>query len=696
MRFRQFIWLPILMLSTVNCFAQTDNEIVNNYIERYIETSTDQIDIQQFASDILYFFDNPVNLNKASADDLFRAPFISNFQAIDILNHRKKFGDFLSIYELQVLESFTLQDIQTILPFVSITAATVPFSFRDVLQNGSHQILTLAETNRPRNRGSLIADTIPTNSDQAYYTGNTIYNNFRYRFDYKKYISLGLNAEKDAGEPFLKGHNKNGYDYYSFYFQAQNIGKVKTVHLGDFQANFGQGLTLSTGLAFGKSSIITNSKRNFTGFGAYRSLRENAFLRGGAVAFQLKNVEFGVFASRKRVDGNAASTADTLDTEPDITTAIQEDGGLHRTLNEIADKQLVKDVQLGAYAELKLPFGKIGGIHYARNLGSNFSPTFRPDNAFSFSGNSYSKTGSYYDFVYRNMNVYGEVSYSSFTNAFAQVHGALIGLNKNVDFSVVYRNYARSFITLQTNGFGENSKAANETGLYTGFQLRPSKSITLLGYYDIFKNPWLRFQADAPTSGNDFWAEINYQPNRRFSTYYRYRNEQKQVNTSGEQINKLGLYTFVRHRLHFNYTLNKGFELRNRMEWNSYLINGNTSRGSLIYQDIIYRPMFAKVELTGRIAYSQIENFTNRIYAFEQVPLYDYPLYTYGYNGLRFYILTRFRASKQLDFWFRYALARHDVPLTSLQPTYAIGSGLDETIGNNRQTFTLQLRYRIQ
>ncbi|MEY2925282.1 MAG: hypothetical protein RLZZ337_1832 [Bacteroidota bacterium] len=697
MRFSWLIFLLLLGSSISSLYAQTDNALVNEYIERYIENSIDQIDIQQFASDMLYFFDNPINLNKATADVLFAAPFITSFQALDILNHRKKFGDFLSLYELQVLESFTTSDIQTILPFITLSNAVIPFDMKDVFHNGSHQFMSLAETNRPKNKGTLIADTLAVDRSASHYAGSPIYNNLRYRFDYKRYISMGINAEKDAGESFFSGNNPKGYDYYSFYFEAKNLGKLKTLHLGDFQANFGQGLTLSTGLAFGKSSIITNSKRNFSGFGAYRSLRENAYLRGGAIAFQVKNIELGAFVSSKNIDGNAVETTDTIDNEPDITTTIQEDGGLHRTPNEIVDKHIIHDFQTGSYAVLKLPFGKIGAVHYTRKLGRAFIPTDRPDNAFSFSGSQYSKTGTYYDFAIKNINIYGEVSYSSFENAIAQVHGALIGLSKNADFSVVYRNYDKSFITLQSNGFGENSKAANENGFYVGFMLRPSKQISVLGYYDLFKSPWLRFQADALSSGEDIWAEINYKPSRSFSAYYRYRNEQKQININGEKINKLASYSLTRHRIHMSYSLSRSIELRNRIEWNSYTLNRETSLGSFIYQDIVYKPLFAKVECSGRIAYAQIERFANRIYAFEQVPLYDYPLYTYGFSGARVFLLTRFRPTSELDIWFRYAISRHDVPLNTLRtPTYSIGSGLDETMGNNRQTFTLQVRYKIK
>ena len=62
MRFK-LAFIITLFFGTLS-LAQTDNDIVNQYLERYIENSTDQVDIQQFASDLLYFFDNPINLNK--------------------------------------------------------------------------------------------------------------------------------------------------------------------------------------------------------------------------------------------------------------------------------------------------------------------------------------------------------------------------------------------------------------------------------------------------------------------------------------------------------------------------------------------------------------------------------------------------------------------------------------------------------
>jgi len=116
----------------------------------------------------------------------------------------------------------------------------------------------------------------------------------------------------------------------------------------------------------------------------------------------------------------------------------------------------------------------------------------------------------------------------------------------------------------------------------------------------------------------------------------------------------------------------------------------------LIYQDIIFKPFGSKLQLSVRAAYSVIDQFNNRIYSFEQVPLYDYPLFTHSFSGMRYYILARYKVKSGLDFWFRYAISQHDEPVNNLQPNYSIGSGLNEIEGNIKRTFILQVRYKIK
>lgn len=683
----------------ITSWGQTEIGIVNEYIERYIENISDEVDIQQLAADFLFYYEHPIDLNKADATKLFEVPFLNTFQVLEIIEHRKKYGDFISIYELQVLPSFSVLEIKELTPFVSINSNALSItSLKNIWKLGEHQILTLAETTSPRFRGIEIGDTAKSQNTNRY-TGSQLYSNLRYRFDFDRNISFGFNAEKDAGEAMFENHSPLGYDYISYYFSLRDIGKIKALQLGDFQANFGQGLTLSTGLAFGKSSIITNSKRNFNGFSAYRSLRENAFLRGGAIAASFNKLKIGAFASSKKIDGNGIYGNENLENEiVDLinVSSIQEDGGFHRTLNEIADKDLVRDLQTGFYAEWSLKRGKVGTVNYLRKLSVPLTISDQPYNQFNFEGDSYFKNGLYYDLVIRNVNLYGEVSYASFDNRIAQIHGALLSVSRNLDLSLVYHNYENGFITLQTNGFGENSNSTNEKGFYTGFDMRLSNHFRLLGYYDIFTFPWMRFQTSAPSSGQDFWAELQYKPSRSFNVYYRYRTETKQQNDIGVTVKPISAETISRHRININYKLAKGIELHNRLEWSSVTNNSEQSFGSLLYQDVIYKPFGKWYQISGRVAYSQIDRFDNRIFSFEQSPLYDYPLFTHGFTGLRFYILTRIKPRRNLDIWFKYGLTQHDIPLNLEANNYTIGSGLSATSGNIRNTFTVQLRYKFK
>ena len=693
MRFK--VLLITLILTILTSYGQTDFPELNRFIERYIENTEDEIDIQQFATDLSYFYINPLDLNKASLQDLLQLPFISPFQALEIVEHRNKFGDYLSIYELQVLNSFSVDEIRDLLFFATLNKNTVSLHFKDLVANGKHQIISLFETQRPRNKGQLIRDTIGDESDKNYYLGSSIYSNFRYRYDYRKNLSFGLNAEKDAGETFLGPYNKQGFDYYSAYVSLTDIGRISTLNIGDFQANFGQGLTLSTGLAFGKSSIITNAKRNFTGYSAYRSLRENAQLRGVSTTLKLGEFSIGTFASRKKLDANMLNAQDTLDPEISFVTSITEDGGFHRTFSELEDKDAIIDNQLGLSLSYNLKRGQIGAVSTYRQFSAALSPNTLPYNAFSFTGTSYSKTGLYYDLVWRNINLFGETSLQSHQSAIATVNGALISLGRNLDLSLVYRNYPSAFISYQSNAFGESSNNQNETGFYAGFTAKLNKDFRLLGYYDLYQHHWLRFRTDAPSYGNDIWLELNYSPSKAFNAYYRFRTETKQENSNSTEVGQIVESTITRHRIHAKLKLTKHLELRNRAEWNTFSSDQTKSLGSYLYQDLVFNNQRGNWQCVARAAIGSIDEFENRIYSFENVPLYDYPLFTMTRSGFRSYLLIRYKASRNLNFWIRYGITKNPTDITSLNQNDTFGSGLNEVEGNHRNTFTFQLRYKI-
>jgi len=144
----------------------------------------------------------------------------------------------------------------------------------------------------------------------------------RYRFSNGTKFSAGITGEKDAGEEFFTGSNKDGFDFYSGHVFYKNSGFIKRVALGDYHAKFGQGLVTWSGFAFGKSADVTSIKRPTVGLKANTSADENLFLRGAAVTFGPKKLDITVFYSRKLIDGNL-SDLDTLNQEEVFFTSIQ-------------------------------------------------------------------------------------------------------------------------------------------------------------------------------------------------------------------------------------------------------------------------------------------------------------------------------------------------------------------------------------
>ena len=89
----------------------------------------------------------------------------------------------------------------------------------------------------------------------------------RFRQTYRNLMSWGITMEKDAGEQFFKGSNPYGFDFYSAHFYLNNVHKhVQSIALGDFQAFFGQGLTMWGGFGARKGAVVTDIKGSLQPF----------------------------------------------------------------------------------------------------------------------------------------------------------------------------------------------------------------------------------------------------------------------------------------------------------------------------------------------------------------------------------------------------------------------------------------------
>ena len=90
-------------------FGQERSEVIQQRIEFISEQlQSEDLDLTNFIEQLNYYYDNPININATTGEDLDELNLLSSVQINDLLLHRKAFGKFMTIYELQSLKYWDL------------------------------------------------------------------------------------------------------------------------------------------------------------------------------------------------------------------------------------------------------------------------------------------------------------------------------------------------------------------------------------------------------------------------------------------------------------------------------------------------------------------------------------------------------------------------------------------------------------
>lgn len=710
--------LILLFLFVFHCtffaFSQdtvkTDDSGIQQKLETIAENSTDEdADYTTLVEVLIYSSEHPINLNKTNKEELQALQLLDDIQINNLLTHIEKNGKLITIYELQGIKGFDLQTIQKILPYVRVADnfTTAHFGAKEMFKNGQHSlILRYGRTLEEQTGFKPIEEADLAKSINSRYIGSPDKIYARYRFTYGTNISWGITAEKDQGELFfkdqqrfkynfyensLKGNQKTGFDFYSAHFFMKNVKFIKALAIGDYQAMFGQGLTIWSGQAFGKTSEIMSTKRTAPGIKPYASVDENLFMRGGAATVGFKKLELTAFYSRKKVDANVSDTTDTGEAKE--ISSLQETG-YHSTSSEIADKDAILQTLMGGNLSYKGKKFNAGISALSYQLDKPFRRDLSYYNQFEASSDSTNyqnfNVGVDYNFIVRNFNFFGEGSMSK-NGGKAFVNGVLMSLDPRLSFTILHRYYERNFQNLLSNGFAESSTPVNEKGLFMGMTAKPTNKTTLSAYYDRFEFPWLKYQINAPSYGNDYMAQLNYTPSKKFDMYFRIRTRNKQKNSSGtEAIDYLVPVTQSNYRFNISYSITKTIKLKNRIELIDYKLNDDkTEKGYLIYQDISYNKMGKPLSVTLRYAVFQTDSYDARIYAYENDVPGSYSIPAYYDRGSRFYILLDYNLTKRIEVWLRYSQTYYDN-----KKVISEGS-LTEIQGNTKSEIKAQIRFKF-
>jgi hypothetical protein len=188
-------------------FGQDKGEIIQQRIEFISEQlQSEEIDLTNVVEQLEYFYGSKINLNTTNGEDLEQLYLLTQVQINDLLLHRKAFGKYITIYELQSLKYWDLTTIQLVLPFVRVDDKldNLHITFKEAMKEGKFELFLRYQPTFQQKQGyQKVSDSLLQNSNNYYY-GNSDRYYTRFRYTYKSNISVGFTGEKDPGEQFFK------------------------------------------------------------------------------------------------------------------------------------------------------------------------------------------------------------------------------------------------------------------------------------------------------------------------------------------------------------------------------------------------------------------------------------------------------------------------------------------------------------
>ena len=606
-------------------------------------TELGEVDYEQLQTDLYTLHESPIDLNNTSDEELTQLYFLSPQQIDAILAYAYR-HPFESLYELRLIPELADYEIRDLLPFVYInrdalnseTINTDALYAKEIFAKAHHELLTR----------------IDARNIEAYEGTDPIYTQFRYRFDFRRRVTFGVQLRRPAGG-FARDLQ------YGAYLQLNDITPhLHTLVAGNFQASFGQGLVLAPVFHSGKSMYVTSVGQQREGLRYYSSVDGEGLHGAGATL---------------RWEWNKTTR---LDVSALYSMRHANDSTWHHLLGAnltLRHKKL--QVELTAIENLWSD-----SIHPYTNAKYN---------RHYFRGRNQAVIGASFRYNHGWFDMFGEVATAQnyqITNdqspitkshwGFGTIIGSRFYPTNGISLLALYRYYSPYFDNALGYAFSETSRLGDENGGYLGFDITRLRNWRFIGYGDIFYFSGYKYGlGDATrTLGYDAMAEIQY-------------SWSKHPSFQGGDGGRLSLRLRARQKGDATYSTRAQFDwaqgswsLRTTAEANIIpsklsTLNSQLTYGFTIFQDISYSLPLREGRGLGfrfRLQGFDAREWANRIYTYEHDVLYAYSIpAVYGLGG-RAYLCLRWQIIPQLALYFRasetvYArkwAAAHSRPLT--------------------------------
>ena len=524
---------------------------------------------EDIEEELLSIAENPMDLNKVTGEDLSRLMFLNDEQIDAILMYQYQHG-FKELYELQLIDCLKDYEIRNLLPFVEVKGERLEVKgkemyFREVFHYAKHEMTLRVDA---RNMEDFV--------------GDPMYGKLRYRFNYQNRVQAGVTLDRATGVPWEKIN-------YGGYIQLKDIGPMRTIVAGNYQANFGYGLVVGSPFKRGKSAYIQSTATTDEGLKKFSSVGDsyNYFHGVGATA-RVKWADLSAFYSLRQGKEDAwnhvvgvNATARWRKLKVGVTGV--------ETLGLLGDE---------AKGERDMGYGQLA-------MGANVR------------------------YNWGKVDVWGEVAAS---HAEQWGWGTIMGLRVNpisdLNLLAIYRYYSPEYENIYANALSSKTRVYNEHGGYLGVE------------YNRLRNWQLSLFGDVWKEGYETMAQADFLSPKDNKMHMRLRAKRKnEIDTYSARWN--GVWELGE------------WKLKTQVDANMVYAEEKWSYGFSVFQDVEYRFVKVPIVLQFRAQAFDAREWNNRVYMYENDVLYAYAIpFVYGLGG-RFWLNARYKINDTFALYLR-------------------------------------------
>ena len=553
------------MTSSIHAESFTLYDILEDIYNQLSEDG--EIPLEDVQEELIEIAQNPINLNQTTANELSRLHFLSDEQ-IDAILLYQYLHPFQEIYELQLIDCLKDYEIRNLLPFVYVGQIKEEKNmyFREVFHYAKHEITLRTDA---RN----IED----------FEGDPMYGKLRYRFNYQNRVMAGVTISRTPGATW---ENIN----YGGFIELRDMGPMKGIVAGNYQANFGYGLVIGSPFKRGKTAYIQSTATTDEGLKKFGSVGDsyNYFHGVGATAKVSSWADVSAFYSLREgkeewnhvVGVNATGRWNRLKVG---ITAVE-------NIHQPTKKNSLEEMEL-------VSTQAVMGVNARWNQGK--------------------------------VDMWGELATSQGNQwGIGGIAGIRYTPISDINLLAIYRYYSPYFDNIYANALCSWTRMRDEHGGYFGVEYNRLKNWQLSAFGDVWK------------SGFETMAQADFIPQKDYRMHTRFRVKRKDEKDT--------------YSLRWNMVYEFGqWKMKTQADGNLVQTNNALTYGWSLLQDVEYRFSEVPIVLQFRAQAFDAQEWNNRVYIYENDVLYAYAIpFVYGLGG-RFWLNARYKINDIFSLYLR-------------------------------------------